>query len=1370
MKKFLQKLSLPGLLLITGLVGSNLRSLAQDCIYFVNFNGGYPSAPSIENESYFQKLNETSEGSGVFSGDIDISSIWGGSNTFRFYRELQPCSTSDPEFSWNKGNIGPFKSNDYLQEIGKSGIYFADDVTYKKNSSPYEEAQVWWLDKNGVFNVTVDLNNHTMTLIPQDEVFVLVNDSQTPALEAENLSNYSSLSNFKKYFSPGDLNIAFYSPYFKQWCQPFNITFSRGTNRVFKDIIPVNEYSPIKVKWPGGTMEGWKATYDYYLIANPDGAIKPDDLSAEQIYLIGGFCNWSFYDSPVFEKANEEGTIFNVTFPATDELEFKFTNQPDWDGFNLGSSGVIATDSVGNFVINLESNFNNIKFNSPITSPLNGVLDLEKFTLTLPPNAPLTATPVIDYKDALFLNLSSNPYELWSDAPASVVSHFPVLYKDSVNSWSTTVNIPAGDLNFNFISELSSNAADNKYIVPSNVKNRKLEFVDWYAYSTAVETAGTQNAYWSYSDWNGGNVTFKLTKTDEGYVLLVDADGKLNNKIYLVGQPQGWDITSDAMPLYLTDKGGYYASYEIPAGYAMFRFYSELGDWDSNSIGSVAYDYPEDVEMENGRLQWNSVYGGKGSWNFENWPGGIMYLYVSGDFSYVIFSDSPIEEAGEILTEIKRDQTKDGVFIFNNNKYGSSKESMVEIGDGIYSYSSYYSNTDELKEVKFFTKQLPISSEEPEWAESFTLIPDLTDFDLAKSSYFETTLKRNDKISKEPTAGLNITNISSYTMELNFIVDLNEDKLYIANTTGGFVLPSAKYSTTPSANEYLEVDKYRTQPGGSIIDIPANEFDVWMTRYTSVRPSEEAIVSFEDGPMQVETTDPNFGWAPKRLVSPNWKGGKVFVSPIMAYDLSELKSIKAHTNNKTVEISQTAPGSLVFHGEIEISKPDQTYGLNLPSLSFEIDRLEKEVNYWGQSYLQTFVISLGSSAIMSGVGYYPTLEERSLYLDGGKAESKIEFNSYNFVLPNIVEGTFDVTVDLNDMTVKLEQIKGISVNVYETIADEESGIDGLKSYIDMESENPCLEASDLAGKADGYDFNLMGKNGAILVPENNSDTQIEFNENGVWEGKYVETTSVATYRMLAERSSLRTLASSQGQWHFDLPENVNTDLQIMIDENAKTMKIFSSGHNNHFFLVSSDMEGIMNYPSISTLTEDVPLLKEDGNGIYTGVVEIPDNAERVSLLFAKSLPSATQGCKGLAYDFYGPNGDLLDLTMDQETVKSAWHTFNTAGYDNTYSAMIWTLLGEPYQYNIAYNSNDNTLTVSKSAPLKVNEITPDNLSDVKVIPGVGEVTIICNDNRIVSIYNTAGMLIKTVRTVAGNTKVELPAGLYIINRQKVMVK
>lgn len=100
--------------------------------------------------------------------------------------------------------------------------------------------------------------------------------------------------------------------------------------------------------------------------------------------------------------------------------------------------------------------------------------------------------------------------------------------------------------------------------------------------------------------------------------------------LFLIGQPQGWNIAESNMIAKETGIGTniYKGTFDIPAGAFQFRFYSKLGDWETNSYGAQVEDNPVDIEFTDGKYEGDVVVG-KGSWQNSNWGGGAIDVVIN---------------------------------------------------------------------------------------------------------------------------------------------------------------------------------------------------------------------------------------------------------------------------------------------------------------------------------------------------------------------------------------------------------------------------------------------------------------------------------------------------------------------------------------------------------------------------------------------------------------------------------------------------------------------------------------------------------------------------------------------------------------------
>lgn len=110
-------------------------------------------------------------------------------------------------------------------------------------------------------------------------------------------------------------------------------------------------------------------------------------------------------------------------------------------------------------------------------------------------------------------------------------------------------------------------------------------------------------------------------------------------KLYLIGQPTGWDINADGVYLEETGIGTkiFYGNVYIAAGEFQFRFYSQLGDWESWAVGSQDADEPVDVSFDAEGVYEGPIFmsaggsdsKGKGSWEDTSWEGGNLEITIN---------------------------------------------------------------------------------------------------------------------------------------------------------------------------------------------------------------------------------------------------------------------------------------------------------------------------------------------------------------------------------------------------------------------------------------------------------------------------------------------------------------------------------------------------------------------------------------------------------------------------------------------------------------------------------------------------------------------------------------------------------------------
>jgi hypothetical protein len=143
-------------------------------------------------------------------------------------------------------------------------------------------------------------------------------------------------------------------------------------------------------------------------------------------------------------------------------------------------------------------------------------------------------------------------------------------------------------------------------------------------FRTVAELSGVEGSQITSNVVYLNKVKFYLAVATPGY-------------IYLVGAPEGWAGPTESNASHYADwrlfesndaigSKIYSGVFDIPAGSAMFRFYTALTGWDTDSYGSQEDDNP--IEFSIDGVFSNDLVKGKGSFSFPDWPGGQMTIIV----------------------------------------------------------------------------------------------------------------------------------------------------------------------------------------------------------------------------------------------------------------------------------------------------------------------------------------------------------------------------------------------------------------------------------------------------------------------------------------------------------------------------------------------------------------------------------------------------------------------------------------------------------------------------------------------------------------------------------------------------------------------
>ena len=234
-----------------------------------------------------------------------------------------------------------------------------------------------------------------------------------------------------------------------------------------------------------------------------------------------------------------------------------------------------------------------------------------------------TYIPIRDPR-ALYLIGAPSGWDINSDSMKAVET------EAGSNIYAGTFHVSEGQFQFRFYSELG-NWEENSIGAQMEDNPVDIEFEEDNYFGEVV--VGGKDS-WQYKDWTGGNVDVVINLVDNTISMTLHAGAEAPTTptiLYLIGAPSGWDINNGAMYMEQTAPGSgiYMGRFDIEAGQFQFRFYSALGNWDTNSIGSQVDDNPIDISFTNEQYTGDVVVGGKGSWQYSSWEGGRIAVTVN---------------------------------------------------------------------------------------------------------------------------------------------------------------------------------------------------------------------------------------------------------------------------------------------------------------------------------------------------------------------------------------------------------------------------------------------------------------------------------------------------------------------------------------------------------------------------------------------------------------------------------------------------------------------------------------------------------------------------------------------------------------------
>lgn len=217
-----------------------------------------------------------------------------------------------------------------------------------------------------------------------------------------------------------------------------------------------------------------------------------------------------------------------------------------------------------------------------------------------------------------------------------------------------------------------------------------------------------------------------------------------------------------------------------------------------------------------------------------------------------------------------------------------------------------------------------------------------------------------------------------------------------------------------------------------------------------------------------------------------------------------------------------------------------------------------------------------------------------------------------------------------------------------------------------------------------------------------------------------------------------------------IDENTNTvwfGLKTAVEANTPSVLAFTPGCKP-----GNIFDGLENVEFVSTVGADLAVIPSAGN----------DQAKRFrgNYKAGQSLAMLTEVAGGIGGYVYGfKDGRLVKLA--DNAIVNQFRSFVVYNKDLTQNNQ--TANGELRARFVDMDGNE-------MMPTAIEKVSKDNAGDFKVVGGNGAIEVSTSKACDVKIYTVGGSLVNTVRVEAGNTTLPLNAGLYIVNKNKVVVK
>lgn len=836
--------------------------------------------------------------------------------------------------------------------------------------------------------------------------------------------------------------------------------------------------------------------------------------------------------------------------------------------------------------------------------------------------------------------------------------------------------------------------------------------------------------------------------------------------VYVVGNISNWkepsDRNSDFYKDFMMHEAGvlngvtiWQAEFDVSdlTEAPMFRFYTALNGWESDSLGSQESDMP--VEYSLSSLEVGvPVVSGKGSFNLAGWKGQHIYITLFGN----IMTASP-------------------------NGYEMPKSMYVFLKNSL---NTYYLTPCPNNPGCYYVR-LPIAYEQydPDYLENgIFVIPGSFVGQPGKDVYInaaqsliadEYGIAQSSFTITDTMTGVDFSNTTNYQANPYIYIDFNNNKIYLNRSTSRWAWVSNTVAPNINFDNYKQFDDCWVKVGfHSIVkDMPSTDtFSIYYMTPTLLpvhfyRTDNWDVTKEETKYILNNYPLPTFETS---VICRNWPGGKLVIS---ADEVGYIKSMDEMyvrywdwNNNITqfVPLVKSADNPDVFEAVVDFVAVNDDSQKNDFDICFS--KGTKSSSYYHES-IPGLAITVSGSFLFTGENdtqsksfiVYPYGINFPLdqFQNGGKLQFKVNMADHTMYLTPLSE------VD-NMPIIKQIYSKDGEVANYQSIMFLLGSVNNQRVY------GATVLQSDINGSF-SYLNSFSFSSGENLIFDFDNPFKVE---NGI---KY--------YNYTLSKTDQPTLFEIPGA-----PYPTPTYLIANLIPDEKVLEIYDSKSSfsdykykddilaPEFFYISArkyddgykdlfdeskdycGLEKYLHFPVLPMVKAD-PVKQEY---VYEGVFKLPATTD-IELQFG-IIPE----CDNLCFPYYG----LSTVNRYPDWSNSE---FTTNGNITTWPNYLYlksTVNNESDEYAARIKINGDgivELWIGNGEAGRNGADMVETQDSFKVSSARGGVIIESSLNRHVDIYSISGMLIRSLEVEAGMTSIQgLQPGVYIVNNTKLVVR